>query len=192
MIKSLSKTGHGGRWINLWNVCVNINGQDKHWTFASRKDPPEIHEDGSKQADAVIIVPITKDDKIVMNREFRLPLNRHEYSFPAGLIEANETPETAARRELMEETGLKIEDIAKVSPKLYSSSGLTDESVVILTCLVDGEISNKNHESDEMIETILVDREMAQKIIQGKDGSAISAKAWPMLMFMMVAAGCDK
>ena len=55
---------------------------------------------------AVIIVPrIVPDDEYIFVRQFRPPAGRYIIEFPAGLIDAGETPEISAPRELYEETG---------------------------------------------------------------------------------------
>ena len=53
----------------------------------------------------------------------------------AGIIERNETPEGAAIREAMEETGYKIRDLTLIS-KFFSSPGGTSEYVYIYYCEV--------------------------------------------------------
>jgi 8-oxo-dGTP pyrophosphatase MutT (NUDIX family) len=65
------------------------------------KDPYYVLE----RPDAAIIVPITAGGEVVLVRQYRPPLQMMELAPPAGLVEAGERPEEAARRELTEETG---------------------------------------------------------------------------------------
>ena len=59
---------------------------------------------------AVAIVPITKEGKLVMVKQFRYPSGKVLLEIPAGKIDKGETnPEETARRELKEETGLRGE-----------------------------------------------------------------------------------
>jgi ADP-ribose pyrophosphatase len=51
------------------------------------------------------LVPFTEDGAVILIRQFRPPLNCFVVELPAGLCEAGEQPEDAARRELTEETG---------------------------------------------------------------------------------------
>lgn len=67
----------------------------------SVKDPYYVLE----RPDAAIIFPITENDEVVLVRQYRPPIERLELGLPAGLVEPGEKPETAARRELLEETG---------------------------------------------------------------------------------------
>ncbi len=55
---------------------------------------------------AVAIVPLTEDGKVIIERQFRYPLNRVITEIPAGKLESKtEDPLAAAKRELKEETG---------------------------------------------------------------------------------------
>jgi ADP-ribose pyrophosphatase len=67
----------------------------------SVKDPYYVLE----RPDAAIIFPVTEEGEVVLVRQYRPPLGRLELGFPAGLVEGDEEPEAAARRELLEETG---------------------------------------------------------------------------------------
>jgi ADP-ribose pyrophosphatase len=55
---------------------------------------------------SVVIVPFTDDGRVVMVRQYRAPLDRHTWEFPAGGVEEGEFVETAAARECEEEIGL--------------------------------------------------------------------------------------
>jgi len=58
----------------------------------------------------VIIVAVTPDQQVLLTEQFRLPVERSVIEYPAGLVAdrpgiKNETLLTAAKRELLEETG---------------------------------------------------------------------------------------
>ncbi|MGH3148436.1 MAG: NUDIX hydrolase, partial [Rubrobacter sp.] len=65
------------------------------------KDPYYVVE----RPDAAIIFPLTPGGEVVLVRQYRPPLEGMELGLPAGLVEEDEEPEAAARRELLEETG---------------------------------------------------------------------------------------
>jgi ADP-ribose pyrophosphatase len=54
--------------------------------------------------DAVFVVPLTTDGRIVLIRQYRVPVRDWVWEIPAGGIDG-EPPEAAARRELAEEVG---------------------------------------------------------------------------------------
>ena len=55
--------------------------------------------------DFVVIAAIDKQGKYICVRQFRVGIDEVTTEFPAGGIEAGETPRDAAKRELREETG---------------------------------------------------------------------------------------
>ena len=56
---------------------------------------------------SVIICLVTESDEIILINQFRPNLKCNTIEFPAGYIEEDESPIDAARREVLEETGLK-------------------------------------------------------------------------------------
>ncbi len=58
-----------------------------------------------KLSDWTVIIPITEENKVIMVKQFRPGAKKYFYEFPGGLIDKNENPEQAAKRELLEETG---------------------------------------------------------------------------------------
>jgi ADP-ribose pyrophosphatase len=55
--------------------------------------------------DWVNVIAITETGHIVLVEQYRHAIGRTLTELPAGMIDAGETPEAAARRELLEETG---------------------------------------------------------------------------------------
>jgi ADP-ribose pyrophosphatase len=140
-------------------------GNIKHWVWASRPN----------KTNAVVIVPYV-DNKIVVIKEFRVPLNDYEYGFPAGLINDGEDPFECAKRELKEETGLDVVNVYEVSPLLYNSAGLTDEAVYMVWVECSGEISVKKQEDSEDIEVMILDIQQVYDLIHSN--VKIGAKAY--------------
>jgi ADP-ribose pyrophosphatase len=55
---------------------------------------------------AVVVIPLTKTGEVILERNWRAPIESYVIQFPAGLTDkANESEEETARRELLEETG---------------------------------------------------------------------------------------
>ena len=141
-------------------------GQPRTWDMVSR----------AKSVDAVMIVPFY-EGKLVVTREFRIPIGDWEYSFPAGLIDAGEAVEETARRELYEETGLEIRKILAVSPPVHNSPGLSDEAVTLVYAEVGGTVSQEHLEASEDIETLFMTRDEVAALMYDKT-KHIGAKAW--------------
>lgn len=60
--------------------------------------------------DFAVVVPFTPGGEVVMVRGYKHGLGRATLSPPAGLMEPGEDPLTAAKRELLEETGYESDD----------------------------------------------------------------------------------
>lgn len=63
-----------------------------------------------KHPGAVVILPLFDDGTVLMERQFRYPLNQVFLEFPAGKIDPNEDSLVCAKRELKEETGYTARD----------------------------------------------------------------------------------
>ncbi len=68
--------------------------------------------------DWVVILPVTVDGQIVFVRQFRHGVGHVVLEIPGGLIDGDESPEQAARRELREETGYEAETYRQVADLL--------------------------------------------------------------------------
>lgn len=153
--------------------------QDKNWVFASRSNHPLDREPG--MPDAVVVVPFHRqEEKLVLIREFRVALGGYQYGFPAGLVDRGESIVQAGKRELFEETGLEVTRILKQSPAIYSSSGMTDESISLLFVECRGTPSIAFNQASEEIEVLMLSREGAAQLITTPD-LKFDVKSWIML-----------
>ena len=168
-------------WINIF--CADIadkEGQkDRKYMIASRKSEISIESDNGK-ADAVVMVPIHIDEKgvrrIVVIKEFRIPIRDFEWGFPAGLIEEGLTPDATAIKEMREETGLEVTRITQVSPTIYNTAGMSDESVIMVYLECMGDPSSEFLEGSEEIEAFLMSFDELDDLYRSK--VKFGAKAW--------------
>ena len=170
-IKTLVKT----KFISLYDIkYLNKNNQEKSWTVASRKSKDILEgiylENKKDKVDAVIICAYHKQqNKLVIIKEFRVPINKYIYELPAGLVDSDDDNfEETVIRELKEETGLNVIEIKKdlSSNQVYLSPGMTDESAAFVYCICDGEVSKDYLEDDEDIEAILISQDEAKDILK--------------------------
>ncbi|WDP93033.1 MAG: NUDIX hydrolase [Desulfobacter sp.] len=168
--------------LNLVSVdYLDRNGTGKKWIYASRGK--------ESRPDAVVVVPFHKaEDKLVLIREFRVPLGGYQYGFPAGLVDAGEGVDTAGRRELYEETGLKVTKVLRQSPPIFSSSGMTDESICLLYVECDGRPDTHHNEASEEIDVVMLSPQEAKALLQQQD-YLFDVKSW-IVLDRFAATGC--
>ena len=73
------------------------------------------------------------------------------YNFPAGLIDPGESPEESAKRELWEETGLRIVRINDVLDNSYSAIGFSNERNVCVFGVAEGEFRKSTSDAEEIV-----------------------------------------
>ena len=75
---------------------------------------------------AAMVIPLFNDGSVLLERQFRYPLNTHFLELPAGKIDSGEEPLTTAQRELLEETGYTAADWRHLTT-LYPCVGYSNE-----------------------------------------------------------------
>ena len=108
------------------HVQPSSRSQPRTWTIVHRKA-------------AVIIAPMTRDGKIVLIRQERIPIRQSIWEMPSGQIDSvaggadlrypSETMEQVALRELSEEAGYELAKDGELIAlgHYFSSPGFTDE-----------------------------------------------------------------
>jgi ADP-ribose pyrophosphatase len=174
------------RWLNLFVADYEHNAHNGRWIFASRKQVPH----SSHNSDAVVIVPVLRNPgeppRLVLIREYRVPVADYVLGLPAGLVEGEESLETAIARELLEETGFALSQVKRISPPVFSSCGLTDEAVAMAFVDVVGVPGvAQTLEASEEISIVLADYERVCQLV-GDASVKFDAKAWIVLMMIQL------
>ncbi|EGT5419100.1 NUDIX hydrolase [Clostridioides difficile] len=116
---------------------------------------------------AVGIVAITDDNKVVLVKQFRKPIEKPIFEIPAGKLEKNESPKECAERELKEETGYSAKNI-KLIHKFFTSAGFSNEImfVYLATGLTPGE---NNLDADEFLDVYEIELEETYNMVLKND-----------------------
>lgn len=136
---------------------IDMLGSEQSWHFVSRK--------GKK---AVVIIP-TFDDKILFIKQFRIPFASFVYEFPAGIIDVDnpnmKDVEDAAKRELEEETGYRVQNIVYISPQSSASCGISDEEFYFVRVQCFPNPGKQNTEPSEEIETMVLSKDKIKSFL---------------------------
>lgn len=86
----------------------------------------EVQREVVRHAGSVVLLAMSPTGKVLLVRQYRYPVDEFLLEVPAGHIDPGESPEQAARRELVEETGYYPHRLEKLL-ELYPAPGFTDE-----------------------------------------------------------------
>ncbi len=115
---------------------------------------------------AVAIIALTKEEKVLLIKQFRKPLEKTIVEIPAGKLEKGEEPKECAKRELEEETGFTSDDLQYVT-SFYTSPGFANE-IIHLYYTDTLKRGAQSPDEDEFIELIEATLEEAEKMIENK------------------------
>ena len=82
---------------------------------------------------AACMVPLFDDGRLLIERQFRYPLQQTFIEFPAGKLDRGERAIETARRELLEETGYEASQWAFLT-RIHPTIGFSDEILDIFLC----------------------------------------------------------
>ena len=127
---------------------------------------------------AVGVIPVTEDGKVLVERQFRYPLNRVITEIPAGKLDSfTEDRLSAAKRELEEETGYTAAEWIDMGD-YYPTPAYCDERITLY--LARGLSLRQRHlDEDEFLNfafvplSDLVDAVMSGRITDGKTQVAV-------------------
>jgi ADP-ribose pyrophosphatase len=100
---------------------------------------------------SAVMLAVDEKSRVLLVRQYRMPAAQYLWEVPAGKIDPGETAAQTAKRELIEETGLRAKKWKKLA-SFYPSPGYVEEKMTIFlaTELTQGE---SHPMDDERIET---------------------------------------
>jgi ADP-ribose diphosphatase len=106
-----------------------------------------IHE----SVDSVMCVTLDSRGRFLVEKQYRPPVEKIEYDYPAGKIEpTDESPEAAARRELSEETGFKVRDLELLAI-LDTNPGFSKDRLHIYLAYVNGQGETEFDQTESIV-----------------------------------------
>ena len=149
-----------------------------HWEYAER----------THAGSAVIVIAVTPEDNLLFVEQFRIPMNARTIEMPAGLVgdvDAHDTLESAARRELLEETGWDAGEVnvVMVGP---TSSGMSNEVIAFVRARRLVRVHAGGGDASEDITVHEVPRNEAPRWLAQKmaEGYSMDPKLWAGLWLL--------
>ncbi len=107
------------------------------------------------------------DGRVLLVKQFRSPYKKEILELPAGKLNAGETPDQTAIRELEEEGGIKAERVELIY-KIYPSTGYTDEVIYIYRAV--NPVKTQAHLDDgEFLDAVWVDKkQLKEAVLRGE------------------------
>lgn len=112
-----------------------------------------------ESADWVNVIPLTPRKEVVLIRQYRHGIRESTLEIPGGIVEENDSPEQAASRELMEETGYKESEMQLLGSVHPNPAFLTNRCY---TFVAKGVSPAKEQEQDEKEDIEVLVRPLAQ------------------------------
>lgn len=104
----------------LHSGVLRVEEHDIETDDGRRFRMPVIHA-----PDCAVVCAIDDDGQVVLARQHRYVLDRETLELPGGMIDPGETPAQAARRELLEETGMRAGTLTALG--VYPTGGISTE-----------------------------------------------------------------
>lgn len=114
-----------GKFRNFWSTnFLDKDGNERVWEWVDSKD-------------FVYVFGITTDKKIIVVKNFRIPIEKYVIQMVAGRIDNdNESEEETAKRELLEETGYSAANLIRLNhePALPGTSNSYAKNFIATGC----------------------------------------------------------
>jgi ADP-ribose pyrophosphatase len=130
---------------------------------------------------SVVVLPLLPDGRILLIRQYRHATRQYLWELVAGRMDLGETPQQAAAREMIEETGYRAKKL-KIFLDLFPTPGFLEECMYILLAegLTPGEAQP---EEDEKITAKIFSRAQIESMI--RTGKLRDAKTIAGLLYYL-------
>ena len=121
---------------------------------------------------AVCVIPVTEDNKVIMERQYRYPLDKVILEIPAGKLDSpDENRLSAIQRELREETGYSADEWTELGD-FHPAPAYSDEYITMYLArgLHKGE---QDLDADEFLDVYAISlAELVQEVMAGRISDA--------------------
>lgn len=164
--------------------------QNSFWTY---KHDVFTHPDGrtgdyyyGEDRGMAIVVPVLPDGRLILIKQFRYLLQRDSLEFPGGGIREHEAPESAAVRELYEETGYQHVTMKQVG-RFDQYLGVFKAPAYVYIASVSTQQSQVLDDTEDMTVVTLTPQEFSEMVQRGEviDGGTLAT--WAIVASQLAA-----
>ena len=161
------------KWQIISSAYIN-----KHIYFTARRDRCLRHDGVIVDPYYVVELPtgatafaLTKENKVVMVRQYRHPVGEVSLETPGGFVDKGEAFDVAMKRELLEETGFEFEQVEYLG-KFAANPGILNNYTEMFFATGGKKVAEQQLDKNEEIIVVeltieeVIEQVMAQKIIQ--------------------------
>lgn len=165
------------------DACRESEEMHRARSFWVRRDIYHLEDGQHKQWDivvhpgAVVLIPVTKEGRLLLVKQWRRATETILLEFPAGTLEAGEEPSVCAQRELREETGYRADKILSLGG-FFSAPGFCTEYLHLFLALDLMQAPLESEDSDEAIDLFSFTCNQVEQMIetgQIQDAKTIAA-----------------
>ena len=170
------KVVYEGRFFSVKNINFEgSNGEPGIWEAVERKTFGKI----------VAICAITKDDELILEKSFRIPIMSDVIELPAGLMDKKgESPKRAVKRELLEETGYRVKKVELILDGPFNA-GLSNCEMQIFFAQNAEKVQEPELENGEEIEVIKVPvKKLFEFLKRKRKNCKIDIKTFSLIPFL--------
>ncbi len=142
-----------GHFLRIWRDTVRL------------PDGAQAQREYIRHSGAVMVVPLLDDGRVLMERQWRTPMRRVMIEFPAGKLDAGESWQACAQRELREETGYRAREWAYIGT-INNAISYSDE-VIHLAFARGLDAGAQQLDAHEFLELIEVDCDELMDWVRG-------------------------
>jgi len=134
---------------------------------------------------AIGVLPLDKDLNTYLVGQYRFPLNEYSWEMPEGGGPLNEDPLEAAKRELLEETGLKANKWTELV-RLHLSNSVSDELSIIYLARDLEQFEAEPEDTEQLIIKKVPFEEVYQMVRKGQITDAMTVAAVLKLRLLLI------
>lgn len=160
-----------GKFIKVWQtIFLDKAGQERVWEWLEKKN-------------FTMIFAITKDKKIVLIKNYRVPVENYIIELPGGIIDpTDKNSEAAAQRELLEETGYAAKNFYPL-PINYNNPGITNNLVYSFIATEAERIAENSGDITEDIEVLEIPADDLFKQLSSEKYSSFDLRIFAFYAF---------